>query len=97
MLVDPAPMIHRGVTMIPIRSIFEEMGANVNWRESLRLATISYGNKVINITESKAIGSSGIAPLMIDERMLVPLRYITNEFGASVLWWSQDGHIRIVY
>ena len=96
-MVNPAPMIHRGVTMIPLRSIFEEMGANVNWRESIRTATISHGNKIIYITEGRMIENSGIEPLVIDERLLVPLRYTTTAFGASVLWWSLDGHIRVVF
>lgn len=95
--VNPAPLIYRGATMVPLRSVFEKMGASVNWHESIRSATISYGSKTIYITEGKTISGSDQAPYVINGRMLVPLRYITTEFGATVLWWGQEGKIRIVY
>ena len=96
-IINPAPLIYRGVTMVPLRSVFEEMGATVSWHEAIRSATISYGSKTIYITEGQTISGSDQSPYMINERMLVPLRFITTEFGATVLWWGQEGRIRIVY
>ncbi|MCL1805743.1 MAG: stalk domain-containing protein [Clostridiales bacterium] len=96
-VINPAPIIHRGSTMVPLRSVFEEMGAIVTWQDSINSTTISYGSKVIYITEGRAISGSDQTPIIINDRMLVPLRLITTEFGATVLWWSQDGRIRIVY
>ena len=96
-VINPAPLNYGGVTMVPLRSVFEEMGATVTWHEAIRSATISYGSKTIYITEDRAINGSGLTPYMINGNMLVPLRYVTTELGATVLWWSQDGRIRIVF
>ncbi|MCL1849531.1 MAG: stalk domain-containing protein [Clostridiales bacterium] len=96
-VINPAPLIYRGVTMIPLRSIFEEMGATVTWHENIRSATISLGSKTIYITEDRPISGSEHMPYMINGRMLVPLRFISTEFGATVIWWSQEGRIRIVF
>ncbi|MDR1192961.1 MAG: hypothetical protein LBK98_02145 [Peptococcaceae bacterium] len=95
--MDPAPLLYRGVTMIPVRSVFEKMGAYVNWNPSIQAALISFGNKTLYIQENTTIGSSGQMPYMINNRMLVPLRYVSAEIGATVLWWNQEGRIRIVY
>ena len=96
-VINPAPLIYRGSTMVPLRSVFEEMGASVTWHESINSTTISHGSKIIYITEGKPISGSDQLPLIVNDRMLVPLRLISTEFGATVLWWSQDGWIRIVY
>jgi len=96
-VINPAPIIYRGSTMVPLRSVFEEMGAVVTWQDSINSTTISYGNKVIYIAEGRAIAGSDQTPIIVNDRMLVPLRLITTEFGATVLWWSQDSRIRIVY
>ena len=96
-VINPAPLIYRGATMIPLRSIFEEMGATVTWHDNIRSATISLGSKTLYITEDRPISGSEHMPYMINGRMLVPLRFISTEFGATVIWWSQEGRIRIVY
>ncbi|MDR0469066.1 MAG: copper amine oxidase N-terminal domain-containing protein, partial [Peptococcaceae bacterium] len=96
-VINPAPLIHRGSTMVPLRSVFEEMGATVTWHESISSTTISHGSKIIYIEDGKPISGSSQTPITINGRILVPLRLISTEFGATVLWWSQDSRIRIVY
>jgi len=34
---------------------------------------------------------------VINGRMLVPLQIFSGEFGATVLQWSQDNRIRVLY
>lgn len=95
--VDPAPLLYRGSTMVPIRSVFEKMGATVQWNNISRTARISYRSKTLYIRQSGTITGTDMQPYTINGRMLVPLRYISTEIGATVLWWSQEGRIRIVY
>lgn len=95
--VDPAPLLYQGSTMVPIRSVFERMGATVQWNSISKTARISYRNKTLYLSQSGSISGTDMQSYTINGRMLVPLRYISAEIGATVLWWSQDGRIRIVY
>lgn len=95
--LSAAPMLVQGMTMVPARAIFEAMGATVSWSSALNMTTISYGDKIFYLQEGLAIGSSEYKPAVIGGRMLVPLRFISKEIGASVLWWSYGGNVRIVF
>jgi hypothetical protein len=95
--LSAAPMLVQGITMVPARAIFEAMGATVSWSSALNMTTISYGDKTFHLQEGLAIGSSEYKPAVIGGRMLVPLRFISKEIGASVLWWSYGGNVRIVF
>jgi hypothetical protein len=83
--------------MVPLRSVFEEMGATVTWHEAINSTTISHGSKTLYIADGRPIGGSDQTPITVNNRILVPLRLISTEFGATVLWWGQEGRIRIVY
>ncbi|MCL2122374.1 MAG: stalk domain-containing protein [Clostridiales bacterium] len=96
-IINPAPLLYRGATLAPLRSIFEELGAAVVWHGQNRSATITYNGKVLYITEGQTIGGSDQAPYMFQDRMMVPLSAITTEIGATLLSWDQDGRIRIIY
>ena len=95
--VDPAPLLYRGNTMVPIRSVFEAMGAVVQWNSISQTTRISYGSKSLYIRQNGTISGTDMQSYTINGRMLVPLRYISTELGVTVLWWSQEGQIRIVY
>ncbi len=95
--LSAAPMLVQGITMVPARAIFEAMGATVSWSSALNMTTITYGSQVFYLKEGLPIGDSEHKPYVIGGRMLVPLRFISNEIGASVLWWSYGGNLRIVF
>jgi len=87
------PQMIGGRTMIPLRAIFEEMGANVEWDATTQTATATRGN----ITVVLSVGSlsptvNGVvvpidqAGVIVDGRTLAPLRFVAEAFGGEVLW-----------
>ena len=91
---DVPPIIVNDRILVPLRGIFEEFGANVDYQSGF-LATITA--KKGNTTVSIAIGSS--APTIngqvttIDQpcilfrgRTLAPLRFVAEAFGGTVAW-----------
>ena len=44
---NPSPIIVNSRTMIPVRAVFEKMGAKISWDNETRTVTVSY--KDINI------------------------------------------------
>ena len=97
---DQPPIISENRTLVPLRKIFESLGATVEWDDATRTACATKGDKTVSIT----IGTN---QLMVDEktveldvpakivnnRTLVPLRAISEAFDCEVLW---DGEERLV-
>lgn len=90
---DVTPQIINDRTMVPLRAIFEAMGLSVNWDEKTSTVTSEKENVKISITvgedsmyvndEKKHLDS----PALIKEgRTLVPVRAISEAFGAEVGW-----------
>lgn len=90
---DVPPQLIDNRTMVPLRKIFEAMGAAVDWNNDTRTVTATKGNeRVIATIDSKNVYVSGdtktldVPPLIVDGRTLVPVRFVAESFGANVNW-----------
>ena len=90
---DQPPVIQDGRTLVPLRVIFEAMGADVDWEDGTQTVTAARGNDVISLTIGrKAATKNGatitldVPPALINGRTLVPVRFIAESFGAEVAW-----------
>lgn len=90
---DQPPVIENGRTMVPMRGIFEALGANVEWDASTKTAIGTKGDIQVRITVGDAVMYvNGVsiqldAPAMIvSGRTLVPARAIAEGLGCSVEW-----------
>lgn len=97
--VQPAMINNR--TLVPMRVIFESLGASVSWNDATRTITaIRYNLTVRTTIGDKNILVNGIpkemdvAPVITGNRTLVPIRFISEAFGCDVRW---DNATRIVY
>ncbi|MCG7406557.1 copper amine oxidase N-terminal domain-containing protein [Paenibacillus sp. ACRRX] len=86
---DVKPEFKNNRTMVPLRVISENLGANVNWSKSE--VTLTKGNmKVIlnlNSTSAKKNGEKitlDAKPYVLHNRVIVPLRFIAETFGCKV-------------
>lgn len=89
-------------TMVPVRFISEQLGAQVNWQGSNHSVDIKYGSKNISLPVNKNLAYVDgrqldlDAPAVIkDNRTMVPLRFISEALGARVLWSSAASTVRI--
>lgn len=90
---DVEPQIINGRTMVPIRAIFEAMGANVIWDGATKTATCTKDTTTVEMTLDKTIMYINntpiimdVSPVIIDDRTLAPARYVAEAFGADVQW-----------
>lgn len=93
---DPEPFIENGRTLIPIRFISEELGAEVNWNNEDRIATIKKDNTTVHLKidshlvtyekGNKTYSLTDVAPKIIDNRTFVPLRLVSNALGVGIDW-----------
>lgn len=97
---DQPPVIYNDRTMVPMRAIFETLGLSVQWFDESKRIT-AYG-KDINmtmfigddtITFNNKTYKTDTAPIIMENRTLVPLRVISELLDSEVNW---DGENRIV-
>lgn len=90
---DVRPQLIDDRTMVPLRKIFEAMGAVVDWNDNTQTVTATKDNKVVTAKiNDKNLYINGVAktldvpPMIIDGRTLVPARFVAESFGANVDW-----------
>ena len=87
------PIIVSDRTLVPVRVLFEYYDAKVSWNESLRQVMVISGTTVMifNI-DSKimylngAVHTLDAAPIIVNDRTLVPVRFISAKLGYVVKW-----------
>lgn len=90
---DVPPQTINDRTMVPIRAIFEVMGATVNWDNATQTAICTKDNSVVKMTlnsKTEYINDvpyeMDVAPVIVDNRTLAPARYVAEAFGYFVNW-----------
>ncbi len=92
--LDVMPQIVNSRTMVPLRGIFEELGATVTWDNDSRTVTIAGTDKpqICVTIDSKTATVEGsavamdTAPMISEGRTLVPVRFLAETLGAQVGW-----------
>ena len=84
--LDAAPIISQDRTMVPLRFISEAFGAQVDWIDSTKTVIITMGDQVITMQIGQELEGFGAAPIIENGRTMVPIRYISAQFGAKVIW-----------
>lgn len=82
-----------GRFLVPMRGIFEALGAKVNWFWKTKTVIGTKGNMSINLTiNSKVAKINGdlkqldVPATVIDGKTFIPLRFVSESLGASVSW-----------
>lgn len=97
---DVPPLLKNSRTLVPLRVIFEALGAEVDWDDSTKTVYAKSGDTEIALPVGKGeFYKNGTpvsldVPAIIDEsRTLIPLRAAADAFGCEVDW---DGETRTV-
>lgn len=96
---DVPPQIINGRTMVPMRIIFESLGAHVEWIGEKNLVVATYKTSIITmpigensfsvtdvLTNETRTVQLDVAPMIIDGRTLVPARAVSEAIGKNVDW-----------
>lgn len=90
---DELPTIQNGRTLVPMRAIFEALGASVDWNGETQSITAQKGSTIIQMQiGSNTIIKDGqnitidVAPSIIGGRTMVPVRAISDCFNIGVDW-----------
>ena len=90
---DQPPIIEGSRVLVPLRGIFEKIGATVEWRPAARMVVAARGNTLVELSIGSRIAKVNERPVTLDVpalilrgRTLVPLRFISESLGAEVDW-----------
>lgn len=92
-LYDQSPLIVDNRTLVPLRGIFEKLGAKVDWQAQTRTVIVLKDERVLALR----IGSSyaylngslqqmDVQAQIYNNRTMVPLRFVSEWLGANVDW-----------
>ncbi|MEK4629053.1 MAG: stalk domain-containing protein [Solibacillus sp.] len=95
-------MIKNGATLVPLRGIFEALGANVTWNQSTKTIDATKGSTKIWLkigsTTTKVNNKNvtiSVPAQVVNGSTLVPLRFIGESLGAKVEWIQASKTIKI--
>lgn len=90
---DVPPQIINDRTMVPLRAIFEALGASVDWNQQTKIVTSVKGDTTIKLTiDSNTMYVNGNAVTLdtpacvVNDRTLVPVRAISEAYQTKVIW-----------
>lgn len=107
-IIDTAPIIKDGRTLLPIRAIIEALGGKIFYKAENKEVTIFIngaeihlfiGNNmaIVNEKEIRIDENENVYPLIINSRTYLPLRFIIENIGGSVEWNADERKVTITY
>lgn len=105
--LDVAPQMVNGRILVPMRSIYEKLGATVEWNEQtggiiankdgivVKLSVKSRDAYITKAEVEKKV-QLDVAPTIVNGRTLVPVRFISESLGKQVGWDSENKTVIIV-
>jgi len=87
------PIVESGRTLVPLRTIFESLGATVTWDEDSQTVTAIKGTNTIKLQIGSYTATINGKPMelsvpgeVVNGRTLVPLRFVSEAMGCKVDW-----------
>lgn len=104
MEIDPGrgtvPLIQNERTLVPVRAIVEAMGGSVNWDDETQTALLELNSDIITLTLgsqtayfNETAHTLDVTPVSINDRTMLPIRFIAESFQFDVEW---DGETKTI-
>ena len=94
---DVVPVMEQERVLVPMRTIFEALGAEVSWDDSSKTAKAQKGWTDVEITIDQAVMKKDgreialdVPVHMINDRTMVPVRAVSEALGAEVEWNQEE-------
>ena len=101
---DQPPIIENGRTLVPLRAIFEALGASVDWDNDTQTVTSAKDDTNIKLTiNDKTMYVNGVSKTLdvpaklLNGRTLVPVRAVSEAFDCKVDWENASNTVIITY
>ena len=99
---DVPPIIESDRTLVPLRAIFEALGASVSWSEETQTVTAVKNNTTLSLQIGSDTLTKNNEPIpldvparLINNRTMIPARAISEALGATVDWDEETNTVII--
>lgn len=99
---DQQPIIKEGRTLVPARSVFEELGAVVSWNGETQMVRVEKDETVVQLTiDSDIFLKNGeekkldVPAEIINNRTMLPLRAVVEAMDCFVTWAQEQKTVHI--
>jgi len=96
------PMQSNGRVLVPLRGVFEKMGALVEWNSVARVVSATKDTTVVQLKigdRNAMVNQRAIAldtpPRIVNGATMVPLRFVSEALGANVGWDANQNLVAI--
>lgn len=96
------PRTMKGRVMVPLRGVFEAIGAYVEYDQENRMITAKKNNESVELKLSEKVARKNGAEIMLDSppevvggTTMVPLRFIAEALGAKVQFDKANNQVLI--
>lgn len=105
---DVPPMVQKERTLVPMRAIFENLGATVEWDQTTQTAKATKGAISVGLTigsgkmmrvdtdvDKTEIYNLDVPAMAMNGRTLIPLRAVSEAFSCQVEWNGHNNSVSI--
>jgi len=96
-LYPTTPLIIGNRTLLPIRCFVEAIGGNIEWNDTEKKVTIGCNENNIELWIDNPVAKVNsieqtldVAPQIINDRTMLPLRFISENLGFDVQWVEES-------
>jgi len=97
------PQYISGRVLVPLRGVFENMGANVQWHPATRTVTARRGSTDVKLkigekwaTVDGRTNSLDVPAMILNGSTMVPIRFLSESLGAQVSWNDPNRMVSII-
>lgn len=98
---DVQPVMENDRTLVPLRAIFEALGADVQWDNRTQTVTATKDGTEVKLVigghayKNGATVALDVPAKLVNDRTMVPLRFVSEALGAAVNWYGATETIYI--
>ena len=99
---DVPPQIDAGRVLVPLRGVFERLGATVGWDDRTQTVLAQRGATSVSLqignTQAMINGrpaAMDVPAMLVGGRTMVPLRFVSQALGANVNWDANTSTVAI--
>lgn len=101
--IDSPPVFVNGRTFVPIRALVENIGGIIGYNPDTEEITINYKNMTLVMQIGNTMATLNSTPVEMDVapyisaegRTMIPLRFVSENFGLNVIWHDNNQSIEI--
>lgn len=101
---DTPPTVVSGRTLVPVRPIFESLGATVSWDQNTQTATGVKDNTTVKMQISNTTAyingepkTLDVPAQLINGRTMVPARFVSEALHCDVTWHPETQTAAVAY